>query len=141
MQTITLPLNEFLRWATRSGGTVIPESFVDLIIGVTKNSSESGYFVEQRGDLPPRLWIWSEWNETQSNLEKQRAYSQRQRDERFVFDANVKVVVSYVKKFFGLEGDMANIIATRYLRTGNLAMLQLMGMEPDELYKDIKEVP
>jgi hypothetical protein len=144
MRTITLPLDEFLRWSTGHGETTIPQSWVPIVYAALNNNSpESGYFVQTTsfdGEpmQQPMLWRYGVWHSSQQNEERKKAYSQRQRELSFIFEANVKQAVPYVQKFFGVDKNIANIIATKYVRDNNEELLKMLGM--DELIKDIKDV-
>lgn len=141
MQTITLPLNQFLQWATHSGGTPIPEEWVPILAGHLKNESEEGYCVRVREyDGQPILWRYSEWYSDQVNIERQRAYSQKMRDERFVFEYNHKLVTRGVMRLYALPEHMASMVAMKYLRKPNNSLL-LESVGVDELITDVKEIP
>lgn len=143
MKTITLPLNEFLQWSTGHGETYIPTNWALAIAALTNNSPESGYYVQTvsfDGEPMenPMLWRYSAWVDSQQNEERKKAYSQRQRDLRFIFDANVKNVIPYIQKFFGVDRNVASMIATKYVRVGDEQLLQAFGV--DKLFTDIKEI-
>lgn len=143
MQTITIPLNEFLTWSTSHGETPIPEGWAVIIAALTQNSPESGFYVQTTsfdGEkmVYPVLWRYGVWESSQSNHERRKAYSQRQREIRFIFEENVKQVIPYIQKFFGVDKNIASIIATKYVRDGNVELLKSLGI--DKLIEDIKDV-
>lgn len=144
MKTITLPLDQFLNWSTGHGETTVPSDWGPILYAALDNNSpECAYYIQQTSFdgqpmSQPMLWRRNAWVDSQQNEERKKAYSQRQRDLMFIFEANVKQAVPYVQKYFGVTKEIANIIATRYVRDNNEELLKSMGM--DELIKDIKDV-
>lgn len=144
MTTITLPLDQFLQYITSHGETYVPKLFGDIIVGLTKNSPECGYYVEtvdrDGNKMPfPKVWQYTTWKQSNDLLEKQRKYSQQQRDERFVFEANVKLVQRAVRQTLLLSNDHAAILAYKLVKERKLPMIEhVLGVE--KLYENVNEI-
>lgn len=145
-QLITLPIKEFLHlclgrgyWSDRP----IPKQTAELIRAITKNSPESGYHIQftSRDGEPlhePVLWQYSFWVTDHENTMKQRAFSERQRNERYVFEANVRLVSRAYSKYTLVEGDLAQITAFQYVKKNMKSHMREIGVE--RLYTDVKEL-
>lgn len=145
--TITLPIKEFLHlclgrgyWECRP----IPKQTAELIRAITKNNPESGFHIQftSRDGEPldePVLWAYSFWVVDHEKTMQQRAYSERQRQERFIFEANVKLVEKALSKFLSVDlGDITHVTAYQYVKKNMKQQMKAIGVE--KLYKDIKEL-
>lgn len=144
MITITLPLDQFLQYITSHGETYVPKLFGDIIVGLTKNHPDCGYYVEQRDlmgqPLPfPKVWQYSVWKQSNDLLQKQRDYSEKQRQERFVFDANVKLVKRAARQVLLLSDEHASILAYKLVKEKRLSMIQHV-LEVERLYENVNEI-
>lgn len=145
-QLITLPIKEFLHlclgrgyWSDRP----IPKQTAELVRAITRNSPDSGYHIQftSRDGEPltePVLWNYSFWVVDNENTLRQRAYSERARNERFIFEANVRMVSRAYTKYTLVEGDLAHVTAFQYVKKRMTAQMKEIGVT--KLYTDVKEL-
>lgn len=145
-QLITLPIKEFLHlclgrgyWSDRP----IPKQTAELIRAITKNSPESGYHIQfnSRAGEPlnePVLWSYSFWVQDNEKTMLQRAFSERQRNDRFVFEANVRLVARAYTKYTLVEGDLAQITAFQYVKKNMKAQMREIGVE--KLFDNVNQL-
>lgn len=145
-QLITLPIKEFLHlclgrgyWSDRP----IPKQTAELIRAITKNSPESGYYIQftSRDGVvlsEPILWQYSFWVVDNEKTMQMRAFSERQRQDRYVFEANVKLVSRALTRELLLEGDLCQVTAFQYVKKNMKAQMKAVGI--NKLYTDVKEL-
>lgn len=145
-QLITLPIKEFLHlclgrgyWSDRP----IPKQTAELVRAITKNSPESGYHIQftSRAGEPlaePILWQYSFWVSDHEKTMLQRAYSEKVRNDRFVFEANVRLVTRAYSKYFLVEGDLATISAYQYVKNNKKVQMKAIGVT--KLFTDVSQL-
>lgn len=144
--TITVSLKEFLFLTLGQGyweSRPIPKSIAQIVFALTKNKAESGYYIQfnsKDGDIldKPVLWQWSFWAVDHEKTIQQRTYSERQRQERYIFEANVRLVERAYSKYFLVEGDIAHVTAYQYVKKRMTAQMKEIGVV--KLYTDVKEL-
>lgn len=87
----------------------------------------------------PLLWSMSAWKSSVERAAKQRLRSEYDREQRFIFEANVKLVAKRLATFSGLEFEIAKLMAWRWLKDGQHDKIKAVGVV--KLYTTIKELP
>lgn len=145
-QSITRPLKEILNlalgrdyWECRP----VPKDFALTVMAITKNKAESGYHIQTHSKSgeeldEPILWRYSFWVIDHERTMQQRNYSERMRNERFVFEANVKLVQRAYTKYFTIDGDVAHVTAYQYVKKSMVQQMKAIGVT--KLYTDINQI-
>lgn len=87
----------------------------------------------------PILWSMSAWQSAVERRLKAKLRSDRERDERFIFEANIKLVGKALARFSGLEFEIARLTARRWLVDKDHAKIRAIGVV--KLYTTIQELP
>lgn len=142
-QTITIPLTEYIdailgRWVDEKGeyqhqhfSKPIPKDTAFLIFSITQN--EHTCFIQWADKYnpelkQPHLWDWAAWQTHSDKWERAKARSDYERQERYVFEANVKMLLHPIMDYFSVPKDNANIIATNWVRKNNTVALEIVGL-------------
>ena len=76
----------------------------------------------------PVLWNLHQWRISTDSWLAAKARSDKARDERFVFDENVKRTARVIARETGIEGDASIVVARRMLSQGKIKQLGLLGL-------------
>lgn len=88
--------------------------------------------VDLKGNLitEPRIWNIQSWQVTSEKWLRAKSYSDRERDKRFIYAANVKLISRKLMSF--MEGtitpEMAHTLARKTLDKNNNAKLKALGV-------------
>lgn len=110
----------------------IPKDTAILIYHLTNN--EHTCFIQWADKFnpelrQPHLWDWSAWQFHCDKWERAKARSDFERQERYVFEANVKMLLKPIMQYFSLPEGAANIIATKWVRTNNIVAVETVGIK------------
>lgn len=97
----------------------ITRKLAQLIVAITENRHT--VFVQFRGmdDEPfeyPVLWRYNAWVSSVDRWKKQKAYSDKLREEGWIREANVKIIGKAICREWQIKPEQANILATRWMR-------------------------
>lgn len=145
-QSITRPLKEILHLCLGAGYwecRPIPKDFALTVLAITKNRPESGYHIQTKSQTgeeldDPVLWAYSFWVIDHEKTMQARNYSERMRNERFVFEANVKLVERKLISVLLLEGDIAHVTAYQYIKKGMKQQMKALGV--GKLFTDVSQL-
>ncbi len=87
----------------------------------------------------PVLWEIGAWCRSSEKWLKVRNRSQKDREERFVLDANINMVSRKILKFAYVNPDAARIIARQWINNKQRGKLKMVGVE--KLYTTVEELP
>lgn len=144
---ITLPLTDFVSshlGPTKDGCFLweerpISEQLGLIIFNLTKNQHTC--YIQFPDEQPNKygtyvLWSLNAWRSSNELYTKQRDRAERERIERFIFEANVKDVAKACMREFYLDEDRAIEMARTFVRKGNKGAFQLIGVEKLKQTKD-----
>lgn len=136
---ITLPLRSFIdshlgrqadgshMWFSRP----IDRNIAAIILAKTDNKSLC--YIQWADDMSPDLkepilWEWSAWRDSSERWLRQKKYSEAQRIEREIEKQNVVMVAKAYEQEFGIGGDAAMVQAYKWVRTGNMKAMKIIGI-------------
>ena len=76
----------------------------------------------------PVIWNYGKWRESIENRLRLKAWSDKQRIERFIREANIKLIKHACKTFFEMEEDWALSMAIRMEKEKNKGKLKMIGI-------------
>lgn len=142
-KSFNIPLDEYLQSHLRSDQkrpiTVKRAEILEILLDglqiahVQWEDSEFGTPLQQ-----PILWWWKDWVsdvERVSNLHKR---SERERAERFILEANVKLVAEHIEAEAFLSEEQARQLAFKWIKNKQLARIRAVGVE--KLIERIEEL-
>ena len=86
----------------------------------------------------PLLWKYDLWMQSSERYAKQKARQDRERDERFVFDANVSNLTRVILRVARVNDSQAQMIATKMVREQNWEGAKQLGLK--KVITDVKEI-
>lgn len=87
----------------------------------------------------PILWNLGQWRVSTEKWMRAKHRSETERQERAVFDANVKIVAYALYKTLGFSPDQSRILAYRLLNDKDFARIKALGVP--KLYNNYNELP
>jgi len=82
----------------------------------------------------PRLWIYSDWYDSEQNYHKRKITSENDRFEREALAKNIRLVKKYYKEFTGVDNDEVAEAKSYALVKGNkLASMKMLGVDITKL--------
>lgn len=87
----------------------------------------------------PVLWVYARWCESVERWERARKRAEEERKAKFIFDANVRMVTDYCKKYFCMDKNWAATTAYGLVKNNRFNGLKVIGV--DNLYTTIEELP
>jgi hypothetical protein len=76
----------------------------------------------------PILWRYKEWYQSDLRYKKIKLYSEKQRIERWILEANVSALTRVLMKSCSLDEKFARPTALTLIKTGNMQLLTTMGL-------------
>jgi hypothetical protein len=145
---ITLPLQTLVHHILRGEHYVpISSDVAEIILHHTNNkhtchvqfpSDEDvdilGNFIET-----PMLWEYGAWCRSSEKWLKMRVRSQKERDERFILEANITQVARCILRQAYVTPDAARMIARSMITKKDYARIKLVGCK--KLFTTIEELP
>lgn len=86
-----------------------------------------------------RIWYMAAWLTSSERYLKRKAWSQKQRELRFVQEANVRQIARGMLKLCHVTPDQARVIALGMLERNEVHNLSYIGVE--KLYTKVEEIP
>lgn len=127
-----------MMWSCRPIQTEIAE----IIVLLTDNKHTC--FIQWDDDYSnhlkqPLLWDYGEWLKHSDRHQRAQAYSQHQREERFILEANIKLLSKAITSAISLEGEHATLLAHKLLLRQQHGKIRLLA--PDiKLITSIEEI-
>ena len=95
-------------------------------------------WVEHERKTRAVLWEYKWWKESSEKWEKDKAKSESERRERFIYQANMENVVKALKKDpFNIIGDRAIETAHSFIKKRQIKKLEYIGVKLIERFEDI----
>jgi len=142
MRTITIPLSQFVSLLLGDNHYRPIELSLAQQIAEAASGTEICHvqFYERDGTRLkyPVLWSLHHWRISTDSWLAAKERSDRERDERFVLEENIKRVVRVLHKETGIEGDGAYLVARKMLKAGKFKQLSFLGV--NNLAKTIEDI-
>lgn len=86
----------------------------------------------------PILWWWKDWVSDVERVSNLRKRSERERAERFILEANVKLVAEHIEAEAMLSEEQARQLAFKWIKNKQFARIKAVGVE--KLIERIEEL-
>lgn len=87
----------------------------------------------------PLLWDLTAWRNSSERRAKAQIRSQQQRDEKFVYDGNIRLIKNNIIRNFELKEEIANVLARIAIDKKDYNRIKAYGVK--KLYTHVKELP
>lgn len=77
----------------------------------------------------PILWRYRDWHTSYTRYTRQKAYSDKQRAERFVLEANVNNMIRVLMKQHSLSENFARPLAYKMIKSGSEEVAKALGLK------------
>lgn len=85
----------------------------------------------------PHLWAIERWQDSSEKWLRARAWSEKQRDERLVFEANIRKVQRAILKMAMISPEFATVLAHRMVKKNEMDKITALGVR---LFTNVKEI-
>lgn len=144
---VSLPLDVLVNTILRDEHYVpVPDTVAEILFHHTKNNHTC--YIQFPGDQDvdilgrflthPLLWSISAWRNSSERAMRARLRSQHEREQRFIFDANIKLVAKKMCTATGINFEICKLEARRWLLRKD-SRVHAVGVV--KLYTTIEELP
>jgi hypothetical protein len=82
----------------------------------------------------PRLWVYSDWYDSEQNYNRLKKNSDKDRFEREALSRNIRLVMKYYKEFTGVDNDeIAEAKCYALVKDNKLAAMKMLGVPVEKL--------
>jgi hypothetical protein len=133
-QSITIPIDDLLSLALGhelSGCCPIPLQTAIILHELTKNGTLYRVQFDEFDGSPllfPKLWSYNEWHYSRENYDKNKVWQHKLRVERWILEANVRMIGKALSRFCNLDTEVAEASALSLLRQKNMNKLRAIGV-------------
>lgn len=147
-QNVSLPLNTLIHDLLGNNHYVsISQLTAEVILMHTGNKhschiqmpSDSDVDVLGRFIDSPLLWETNAWNRSVERYHKEKIRAQTEREARFVFEGNVKLIARAILRMAYVHPDAARMLGHQMLSKKDFARIKAVGVK--QLYENVKELP
>lgn len=128
---------------------ISPEIATSILL-VTQNKPEFNIYVQDPHDPDNvnlynkpiscwKLWRLHWWRTSTEAWLKSKRRQDREREDRFIFDANVRMITKCILRTAYMSPELATILAVKELRANNIRKLNALGVK--KLFTTMKELP